>query len=99
MKYAVGVGSCTDGSRLPTLKELLTIVDEDPHLEYDSEKGQNTLRWIDQSAFRGTPAEAFWTSSPRDTSGYWTVDFGDGIPKSGNATGDSRRVRCVRSLP
>lgn len=80
--------------RLPTLKELLTLVDETPHQEY--EVNQVVSQWIDENAFPKTPTTtAYWTASPKGND-YWTVDFRDGIPKSASP-GDSRFVRCVRS--
>jgi hypothetical protein len=84
------------GRRLPTLKELLTLVDEEPHLEY--EVTQNTPRMIDSRAFPKTPAEAFWTSSQRLSGAYVTVNFKDGSTGEA-APGDPRRVRCVTALP
>jgi hypothetical protein len=93
MNFAAANVYCANGfRRLPTLKELLTLVDEEPHLEYDGT--QNTPRMIDSRAFPRTPPEAFWTSSP-EGSGYATVDFKDG--RTGVALPDDvRRIRCVR---
>jgi Protein of unknown function (DUF1566). len=83
--YCAGAGS---GFRLPTMKELLSIVDF-------------TVHWppgpmINQTAFPNTPAEAFWTSSPIDGSSYgaWLVNFAGG---SGEGyLSDYCWVRCVR---
>jgi hypothetical protein len=79
------------------MKELLSLVDETPHLEYDV--NQYAARLIDRQAFFGTPPEEFWTSSVRpDGNRYMTVDFGTG--RTADALpGDSRRVRCVFSEP
>jgi hypothetical protein len=88
----------TASMRLPSLKELLTLVDEDPHDEYDLEKKQNVSRYIDQRAFGKTPAEEFWTSSLQDDDKAWTVHFGKGTTESANLT-DQRRVRCVDYAP
>lgn len=85
-----------DGFRLPTLKELLTLVDEQPHDEYDGT--QPVPRAIDRNAFAGTPAEPFWTSSAKSGTEVWTVDFGSGETKYALA-GDPRRVRCVAFAP
>jgi hypothetical protein len=72
--------------RMPTLKELLTIVDEraiDPS--------------IDVAAFPDTPAEWFWASSPGlcSTDYGWTVSFTDGYCTPAAAT-QQYLTRCVR---
>jgi hypothetical protein len=98
MTYADAVVRCAgEGRRIPSMKELLSLVDETPHLEYDVTT--NVARLIDQRAFSGTPAEEFWTSSLRpDGNRYMTVDFGTG--RTADALpGDSRRVRCVFAEP
>ena len=89
--YCAGVGSTLGGSgwRLPTLKELYTIVDfsmSDPPR-------------IDASAFPGMPTNApdyFWSASPvsGSSSGAWGLDI-QGLP--GNFWVDNTAyVRCVR---
>lgn len=78
------------GWRMPTYKELMTLVDfmrSDPA--------------IDTEAFPNAPADAFWTESRYidDTKHYW-VDFktGAGHNDDPNNLGGGRmlRVRCVR---
>jgi uncharacterized protein DUF1566 len=89
--------TCSGGFRLPTLKELLTIVDETPHPEYEGI--QIVQKAIDQAAFPDTPVNArYWTSSPAPGERIWTVDFKDGstIPDDADA---NRYVRCVRFEP
>ncbi|MBN9165297.1 MAG: hypothetical protein BGO98_21670 [Myxococcales bacterium 68-20] len=88
---------CTGGLRLPTLKELLTLVDEQPHPAYDLKKNANVLKYIDREAFGAeTPIDrAYWTSSMDGTSKAWTVDFGSGETVA-TPTVDGRYVRCVR---
>jgi hypothetical protein len=81
-------GSGTTGWRVPSYKELLTLVDETPHTEYVND-GLIEV-WIDANAF---PQTAFpQTSGPMATGllEYWTsslslsagaaydVDFGNG---------------------
>jgi hypothetical protein len=77
---------------LPTVKELLTIVDEEPHQEY---VGHDIVsKMIDGYAFPNTPVDApYWTSTPASAGGYWTVNFATGVtaPSSGPAY-----VRCVK---
>ena len=93
MSFTAARDSCPSGMRLPSLKELLTLIDEEPHEEYDGTK--NVPRYIDARAFSGTPAEAFWSSSMKDAATVWTVDFGTGETKTADV-GDQRRVRCVQ---
>lgn len=75
------------GLRLPTVKELLSIVDL---------KVASPGPTIDQKAFPNTPATGFWTSSPSAgaTGGAWYVYFSSGH-LSDYGIG-SVRVRCVR---
>jgi len=82
--YCSNAGS---GFRLPTLKELLSIVD------LTVASPGPTIN----PAFPNTPAEAFWTSSPyAESSGWaWFVDFLDGS-SGGNPVGHLFRMRCVR---
>lgn len=82
--------------RLPTAKELLTLVDEEPHGEY--ENGRVVQKMFDRAAFAGLPVDrAYWTDSLAVGAGNeaWTVNFGSGeLAKA--ATVDDRYVLCVR---
>ena len=80
---------------LPTMKELLTLVDEEPHNEY--ENGTLVPKAIDRNAFPGTPAAEFWTASEfaPDTSKAWVVDFKTGVARAVDKT-SMHYVRCVR---
>jgi hypothetical protein len=77
------------GYRLPTAKELFTLVDF-----------SKTNPAIDTStgAFPGTPSEAFWTATPLAGSpptSAWFISFDDGY--AGNVVmTQPNRVRCVR---
>lgn len=76
-----------NGWRLPSMKELQTIVDE-----------RRLSAAIDPAAFPTTPNELFWTSSPSDAYSYsaWYVDFDTGITSTRDKS-YTQRVRCVRT--
>lgn len=83
------------GSRLPTYRELLTIVDEDPHPVWDPEAGAATDRHIDPNAFPATPSGPFWSMSPGSSPGtFKVVDFDTGESTDLDATATAW-VRCV----
>ncbi len=94
------VSECQHGEwRLPTVKELLTIVDEETYGAY--ENGMIVYRPIDRNAFPATPRDKFWTSSCLDVSSEkhcWVVNFADGSTskESAEAVTSSFFVRCVR---
>jgi hypothetical protein len=79
----------SSGLRLPTVKELESLVDLTI---------ANPGPTIDKTAFPGTPAEAFWTSSPYvgSTGGAWIVYFGGRGNSDAGDVGYPNRVRCVR---
>jgi hypothetical protein len=79
--------STGDGFRLPTVKELRSIVDL-------------TVGWpgptIQQEAFPNTPGENFLTSTPSaGPECEWVVSFGNGGSACVGGS-DHFRVRCVR---
>jgi hypothetical protein len=71
--------------RLPTIKELLSIVDS-----------SEILPAVDPNAFPSTPSERFWSSSPfaGSPSSAWYVDFDLGQSFIGSVS-DALSVRCV----
>jgi hypothetical protein len=88
--YCAGLGATLGGTgwRLPTIKELQTIVDE-----------TQTAPPIDSTAFPATPTNYFWSSTQTsDSSGAWIVDFGTSS-NAGATTSDNvstaYNVRCV----
>ena len=100
--YAGATGNCAllssleSSGRLPSVKELLTILDEEPHDEY--EFGKLVPKMIDGLAFADTPVDlAYWTSTPASAAGdtFWTLSFKTGLmaplPKTSSAY-----ARCVR---
>jgi hypothetical protein len=88
MNWAQAHTYCPAGFRLPTVKELSSIVDF--RVAYPGPA-------IDQIAFPNTPAEEFWTSSQcaGDITTAWYVSFAYGA-SVWNSKDLSFRVRCVR---
>jgi Protein of unknown function (DUF1566) len=89
--YCAGVGASLGGTgwRLPTLKELQSLVDY----------SQSTAPMIDPNAFPSTPASSFWSASrlAGSPSNAWSVNFSGGGSGYGDAgCGYCDRVRCVR---
>jgi hypothetical protein len=86
--YCAGAGASLGGSgwRLPTVKELRTIID------YSQVNPS-----IDSTAFPSTPATLFWSSSPYvgSPSGAWGVAFDYGYV-IGYSQFDKAGVPCVR---
>jgi hypothetical protein len=85
-----GLGGTLGGAgwRLPTEKELLTLVDF----------AQTAPPFIDSTAFPGTPpSEYSWASTWSSNSGTygWVVDFNDAIGLT-SALSNAATVRCVR---
>jgi hypothetical protein len=74
------------GWRLPTMKELQTLIDE-----------STTDPAIDVRAFPGAPHESYWTSTPlADPPGYaWFVSFSAGVAYN-SMVERGHLVRCVR---
>mgnify|MGYP004702736377 CR=1 FL=1 len=74
--------------RLPTIKELATLV------EYDRPNP------IDLSIFPGTPGLWYWSSTPyqKQASRAWFVAFGSGDISSERIDNPSLHVRLVRTL-
>lgn len=88
MKWPAAKTYCSSsGLRLPTMKELASIV--------DPQVGAGPR--IYQQAFPNTPLALFWTSTPyAGSSDYaWYVDFSNGL-SSNIGVGSELRVRCVR---
>jgi len=81
--------------RLPTVKELLTILDEEPHQEY--EFGKLVPKMIDALAFADTPVDVpYWSSTPAPgTDMFWTVSFMTGLMTAQPKTAQGN-ARCVR---
>jgi Protein of unknown function (DUF1566) len=81
--FCNGLGS---DYRLPTMKELATLVDptrQSPAID---------------PVFEGTPADWFWTESPwlYQANRAWAVSFATGDSRGDFAVSDALPVRCVR---
>ncbi len=76
--------------RVPSLKELMTLVD------FSVPPGSGTAT-VDATAFPNTPADGFWSSTPvaENSSVAWIVDFSYGRMDY-RAVGANNDVRCVR---
>jgi len=89
--YCASVGASLGGTgwRLPTLKELQSLVDY-------SQAG-STAAMIDPNAFPSTPATSFWSASPvaGSPSFAWYVYFYTGYTNYDDVSYPST-VRCVR---
>jgi hypothetical protein len=77
------------GWRLPTMKELQTLVDD-----------SRAEPAIDVSAFPDTPSESFWTATPFAPipGSAWRTSFQRGYTYD-SMKESTYRTRCVRSLP
>jgi hypothetical protein len=96
------------GGRLPTVKELLTLVAEEPHAESPGPGGGETVasdgnvyKMIDRSAFPLIPVDhTYWTSTrtlgSQQPEQVWTVDFQTGLMVAKAVTGDVGYARCVK---
>jgi len=88
--HCAGVGASLGGTgwRLPTMKELLSLVDY----------SQSIGPMIDLNAFPSTIGNGFWSSSPYllVSSSWNLVHFGSGSTLWTSATSGLGFVRCVR---
>jgi hypothetical protein len=85
--------------RVPTVKELLTILNEQPVARY--EFGQNVPKMVSANAFAdSTPINLpYWTQTPALGVGanmVWAVDFKTGKMTALDKTTGKANVRCVQ---
>ena len=100
--YVSAAGGCSfvdalEGTgRLPTIKELLTILDEAPHVEYEN-KGL-TPKHIDGVAFADTPVNLpYWSSTFAAPGKVWVLSFATGLMEQLPTDGTAKaHARCVR---
>jgi hypothetical protein len=89
------LSSLLSAGRLPSVKELLTILDEEPHQEY--EFGMLVPKMIDALAFADTPVDfPYWTSTPAPgVDMFWTVSFKTGLMTAQAKTAQGN-ARCMK---
>ena len=82
-----------NGTRVPTVKELATLLDNEPRKVLVGLEAKDLH--IDQNAFPRTPPALFWTSSVTPAGEVFVVDFSTGVvmpvPKNSSAY-----VRCLQ---
>ena len=87
VNYCAALGATLGGAgwRVPTIKELQTIVDY----------SQARAPWLDSTAFPATPVHSFWSATAEaGTTTHWVLDFSVGnITLPGMST--SNNIRCV----
>jgi len=87
--------TCAAGFRFPSVRELATLVDNEPAIAYD-EKGAPQFVYIDTNAFPSTPRAAFWTSTATPEGKVFVVNFGTGEISLVDP-GSSAHLRCVKN--
>jgi hypothetical protein len=91
---------CPPGFRLPSVKELLSLIDEVQHKEFLDRMPQ-TLS-IDGAAFGGENADSgeFWTDTFGKDLSRFTVEMGTGTTKTRIPSSTVKaKFRCVRYTP
>lgn len=84
-----------DGTSLPTVRELATLIDNAPRKVLNASNQLVDLH-IDQNAFPGTPPALFWTVSATQDGRAFFVDFGTGEISLKPALGTKAYVRCIK---
>lgn len=111
VSYDSANGACATppfNGRLPTVKELLTLIDEQPHTENLVGSGEEVTKLIDANAFPGvlragvgaSPVDRpYWTSTPTTPNlagPVWTLSFADGAMAPADRGLELHYYRCVK---
>ncbi|MDB4938155.1 MAG: hypothetical protein JWP87_5127 [Labilithrix sp.] len=92
--YCATLGTLQSLGRLPSIKELLTILDEEPDTRY--EFGHFVTKFIDAPAFGDAPVDLpYWSSTPAPGNKFWTLSFNTGLMEA-RASSENAHARCVR---
>lgn len=100
--YGAAEGGCPflpsleNVGRLPTIKELLTLLDEEPHPEY--EFGKLVDKHLDGTAFFEAPVnQPYWSSTPAEPGKVWGLSFATGLMQQLPTDPSTKaNARCVR---
>lgn len=84
--YCANLGLHGHVWRLPSVKEMVTLVDDNPNIK-------NVSPAIDPCVFSDTPANAWYMTSSSIGSAAWAINYQDGYTSHSQTSGD---VRCVR---
>lgn len=84
--YCANLGLNGHTWRLPSIKEMVTLVDDNPNI-------QKVSPAIDACVFSDTPANAWYMTSSSLGSAAWAINYQDGYTNHSQSVGD---VRCVR---
>ena len=84
--------------RLPSLKELLTLVDEEPHSDTTRSRRPTSHATSISARSRRRPPRSSGPRRCRAQTKAWTVDFGNGTTGSANIVSDTA-PRALRRVP
>lgn len=97
---ALGALRCavSSASSIPTVKELATLLDNEPRKTVDPTTLAFVDVHVDQNAFPNTRPRPYWTSSVTPDGGVFVVDFGTGeirVVPPGQLGMTTAYLRCV----
>ena len=100
---ALGALRCAplSASSIPTVKELATLLDNEPRKTVDPTTLGFVDVHVDQNAFPNTKPRPYWTASVTPDGGVFVVDFGTGeirVIKPADLAQTRAYLRCVTRL-